>query len=78
MALRARRAPHGVAIVRWRTAVMHGEERLTALHREGDPGSGWVLLDYGDVVLHVFAPAEREYYRLEELWGAGLPVVQIH
>ena len=66
------------ALTREITETLKREERLTALHREGDPGSGWVLLDYGDVVLHVFAPAEREYYRLEELWGAGLPVVQIH
>ena len=53
------------------------EAKLTPLHAEGNSASGWVLLDYGDVVVHVFAPVEREYYRLEELWGAALPVVRI-
>ena len=38
-------------------------------HREGQPGSRWVLLDYIDVVIHVFHPATREFYAIEELWG---------
>lgn len=50
---------------------------VEALGREGEPGSGWVLLDYGDVVVHLFAPAEREYYDLEGLWHAAVPVVRI-
>jgi ribosome-associated protein len=37
--------------------------------REGAGEDKWVLLDYGDVVVHVFQPAEREFYRLEKLWG---------
>ena len=45
--------------------------------REGDPDSGWVLLDYGDVILHLFAPEERAYYDLEGLWAAATPVVRI-
>jgi ribosome-associated protein len=47
------------------------------LRREGTASSGWVLLDYGDVVVHIFAPAEREYYRLEELWSDASPVVRV-
>lgn len=47
------------------------------LRREGNASSGWVVLDYGDVVVHVFAPAEREYYRLEELWAGATPVVRV-
>ena len=38
------------------------------IRREGDTDSRWVLLDYIDVVVHVFAQEEREYYDLERLW----------
>ena len=37
--------------------------------RESDLEGSWVLLDYVDVVLHVFTPEAREFYRLESLWG---------
>ena len=43
--------------------------RERAVHREGYESLNWVLLDYVDVVVHVFRPSFREYYRLEELWG---------
>ncbi|MEP7215752.1 MAG: ribosome silencing factor [Anaerolineaceae bacterium] len=44
-------------------------------HREGSPNSGWVLLDFGDLIVHIFSPDQRAYYRLEELWGRTSPVV---
>jgi ribosome-associated protein len=47
------------------------------LRQEGRPSSGWVLLDYGDVVAHIFAPAERAYYRLEDLWADAPPVLRL-
>jgi ribosome-associated protein len=65
------------ALTRDIAGTLKKEAQLTPLHSEGDPASGWVLLDYGDVVVHFFAPAERDYYRLEELWGAASPVVRI-
>jgi len=40
-------------------------------HVEGMPRDGWLLVDYGDVVLHLFSPDRRDYYRLEELWSKG-------
>ena len=38
-------------------------------HREGDPGSPWVLLDFVDVIAHVFDSPSRRYYELERLWA---------
>ena len=36
---------------------------------EGLAGASWILMDYFDVIVHVFTPDTREYYRLEQLWG---------
>jgi ribosome-associated protein len=44
------------------------------LHSEGIGESGWVLVDYGDVIVHIFTEAERDYYSLEQLWKDA-PVV---
>jgi ribosome-associated protein len=38
---------------------------------EGDPRNGWLLADFGDVILHLFSPERRDFYRLEELWSQG-------
>jgi ribosome-associated protein len=43
---------------------------------EGLPGARWILMDYLDVVVHVFVPETREYYRLEQLWGEA-PVLAV-
>ncbi len=44
---------------------------------DGDAGSGWVLMDYGDVVVHIFDPGTRDYYQLEELWDKAPTIVHI-
>ena len=47
------------------------------LRVEGEPATGWVLMDYGDVVIHLFTPETRSYYNLEELWQEGRIVVRM-
>ncbi len=46
-------------------------------HREGTPASGWVLLDFAYVVIHIFGPEEREFFGLERLWNRAPQVVRI-
>jgi ribosome-associated protein len=45
------------------------DQGVKPIGREGERELKWVLLDYGDFVVHVFQPQEREFYRLERLWG---------
>lgn len=47
-------------------------QALHPLHVEGENLGRWVLLDYIDVVVHIFQPAIREYYGLERLWGDAI------
>lgn len=47
------------------------------LNREGVGDAGWVLLDFGDIVVHIFNAQEREYYSLEHLWNAAKRVVYL-
>jgi ribosome-associated protein len=47
----------------------HADDRLLPRRTEGASESRWILLDYLDVVVHIFTPEAREYYRLEQLWG---------
>lgn len=46
------------------------------LRREGTADEGWAVLDYGDVVVHLFTEAQRDYYDLERLW-ADAPRVEV-
>ena len=63
-----------------RAIINHIDEQMSKtydmnpLHTEGSPESGWVLLDYSWVIVHLFGRSQREFYRLEHLW-ADAPVV---
>jgi len=59
--------------------VEHALKRAGILphHCEGTLDSGWLLLDFRDVIVHIFAPSEREYYQLDKLWSKAIPVLRI-
>lgn len=59
--------PHVEALVEACSAKAR-ERGLTVLYREGLESCRWVLIDYGDILLHVFQPNERGYYDLEGMW----------
>jgi ribosome-associated protein len=44
---------------------------------EGMPDSGWVLMDYADVIVHIFGKEQRAFYSLDQLWSTGQPVLMI-
>ena len=44
---------------------------------EGQAEDGWMLVDYGDIILHIFSPQRRDYYRLEELWSDGKVLLHV-
>ena len=45
---------------------------------EGLPGVGWSVIDLGDIVVHIFSPEQRSYYRLEQFWSQGKILVRLH
>ena len=47
------------------------EQGLVCEHLEGYDTANWILLDYIDVVIHIFQEADREYYNIERLWKEG-------
>jgi ribosome-associated protein len=59
--------------------VMDGmrEEHKKRGRLEGEARDGWLVVDYGDVVVHLFSPDQREYYQLEELWSEGKVLLRL-
>jgi len=53
------------------------KEGILAHHYEGAVDSGWLLLDFGNVIVHIFATLEREYYQLDKLWNQAIPIIRI-
>lgn len=53
------------------------KEGTRPLHVEGTSDSGWVLMDYGSVVVHIFGQEERGYYTLDRLWREAVPLLRI-
>ena len=44
---------------------------------EGESNSGWMLADYGSVIVHIFSPNKREHYSLEELWSEAKTILRL-
>ncbi|MGA7678385.1 MAG: ribosome silencing factor [Dehalococcoidia bacterium] len=50
---------------------------VVPFHIEGAADSGWILLDLGEVVVHIFSSSQRDYYRLDDLWEKATPIIRI-
>ena len=66
-------APHLKALIASTQAAMK-EVGVNSYRTSGDPQSGWIVVDYVDVVVHVFSPEARAYYALEKLWETAKPL----
>lgn len=44
---------------------------------EGESRDGWLVVDLGDIVIHLFSPDQREYYKLEQLWERGKQLLHL-
>ena len=53
------------------------EHETSVAQIEGTPDSGWVLMDYRDVVVHIFSEEMRDYYRLDRIWAAAPAVLRL-
>ena len=61
-------APHLKARIAESQSVMK-DAGVMSYRTSGDPESGWIVVDYVDIVVHVFSPEARAYYALEKLWA---------
>lgn len=73
---------NGTSTTHIKTLADEVEEKMSEMglryaHKEGYSTARWILMDYGDVVVHIFHEDERLFYNLERLWSEGL-VQDIH
>ena len=68
---------HVKAIAREIDDKLREEDGTKPVNIEGITEGQWVLMDYGDVLVHVFEPSTREFYRLEQLWAGAQPVLMV-
>ncbi|MBU6359951.1 MAG: ribosome silencing factor [Chloroflexota bacterium] len=57
--------------------MLKAEDKTIKRRVEGPGDSGWVLLDYSDLVVHIFTPARRAFYNLEGLWKAAPVLLRV-
>lgn len=53
------------------------EKYQISVHIEGEPREGWMLLDLGDIIVHLFSAEQRNYYKLEDLWSQGKTLLHV-
>ena len=52
-------------------------EKVKIRRQQGEANSGWIIMDLGDIVVHIFSPEQREYYALEDVWEKAATIVKI-
>ncbi len=60
-----------------REALKQSDDYQLTMNSEGDPDSGWILMDYNSVIVHLFDEDTRQFYRLEDLWKNARIVARI-
>lgn len=74
MVVASGRSQRHVAAVAGYLCEMLKAQGISRVDVEGTQSADWVLIDAGDIVIHLFRPEVRDYYNLEKMWGVDLPV----
>ena len=70
-------SPRQIEAIRQEIRERLKQDDIIPFRIEGSADSGWILLDLGDVVVHIFSSPQRDYYRLDDLWHEAVPVIRI-